>query len=167
MFDLTPLYRSTVGFDRLARMLDQVPSVEANAGYPPYNIERLGENEYRITMAVAGFQEDDLTVTTQENTLIVRGRISKSDKDEAVQVLHRGIAQRSFDRRFQLADHIRVMGAEIEHGLLHIELVREIPEALRPRQIEIKSRAGVTTKPTIQAPAEEPSAPAITGTEIA
>lgn len=168
--DLTPVFRSSVGFDRMNQLFEAAMRIdEAAPSYPPYNIEKLGDNSYRITMAVAGFQDEDLSVTTQENTLLVRGRISKADKDETIQVLHRGIAQRSFDRRFQLADHIKVLGAEIDHGLLHIELVREVPEALRPREIAIKSRSAVTkpVAPTIKAPADEADRPSMTGTEIA
>jgi molecular chaperone IbpA len=136
MFDLSPLYRSTVGFDRLAQMLDDVASFEAPA-YPPYNIERLGENEYRITMAVAGFGPADVNIEVKQNTLTVTGK--KGDKPEAqTEFLHRGIATRAFERRFQLADFVEVNGAEMADGLLHIDLKREIPEAMKPRTIQVK-----------------------------
>ncbi len=139
MFDFAPLYRSTVGFDRLANMLDQAAGVEANTGYPPYNIERTSEDEYRITMAVAGFGESDLNIEIKENTLTVSGKKETEEADEKVQVLHRGIATRSFERRFQVADHVEVTGADLENGLLHITLKREIPEAMKPRTIKIGS----------------------------
>ncbi|MEM8687632.1 MAG: Hsp20 family protein [Pseudomonadota bacterium] len=139
MFDFAPLYRSTVGFDRLANMLDQAAGVEANTGYPPYNIERTSEDEYRITMAVAGFGEGDLNIEIKEQTLTVSGKKGDEPKTDGVQVLHRGIATRSFERRFQVADHVEVTGAGLENGLLHITLTREIPEAMKPRTIEIGS----------------------------
>ncbi|MDH3580267.1 MAG: Hsp20 family protein [Hyphomicrobiales bacterium] len=136
--DLTPLYKSTVGFDRLASMFDSMGSLEGDASnYPPYNIERLDENEYRITMAVAGFSEDDLNIEVKENAVTIRGEHSETEKDS--KFLHRGIATRAFERRFQLADHVEVSGAKIEHGLLHVDLVREIPEAMKPRTIDITS----------------------------
>ena len=136
-FDLAPLYRSTVGFDRLFSMLD---GFESTPGYPPYNIERTGENDYRITVAVAGFGENDLTIEAKENTLTIKG--SKQTKDEQTgqvlaQVLHQGIAARAFERVFQLADYVVVKGAKLENGLLHVDLMREIPEAKKPRQIPI------------------------------
>lgn len=133
-FDLSPLYRSTVGFDRLFSLLDNVG--EAAPTYPPYNIERTGENAYRITIAVAGFAESDLSIEVKENALFVRGDRT-AEAAPTTTVLHQGIAARAFERRFQLADHVQVRGASIENGLLHIELVREIPEALKPRRIEI------------------------------
>jgi molecular chaperone IbpA len=134
--DLSPLYRSTVGFDRLFDLIDQVTGVDqAAAGYPPYNIERLGENEYRITMAVAGFAQDELRVDVKEQTLAVTG--SKKPDDKTRNFLHRGIAARNFERRFQLADHVEVKGADIQDGLLHIDLVRNVPERLKPRTIAI------------------------------
>ncbi|TNE41288.1 MAG: Hsp20 family protein [Alphaproteobacteria bacterium] len=136
-FDFSPLYRSTVGFDRLARMLDTAAQVDTGSTYPPYNIERVDDNDYRITMAVAGFSEDELNIEVKENALTVTGAIEK--KDEERQFLHRGIAERSFERKFQIADHVKVTGAKLENGLLHIELVREIPEAKKPRQINIVS----------------------------
>lgn len=135
-FDLSPLFRSTVGFDRLSRALDSAFQADARAqGYPPYNIEKTDENGYRITMAVAGFAETDLDVTQTENTLVVRGTVGKDD--DQGRFLYRGIAGRAFERRFQLADYIEVRDASLVNGLLHINLVREVPEALKPRTIAI------------------------------
>lgn len=133
-FDFAPLYRSTVGFDRLAQMLDGVGGLDSE-GYPPYNIERLGDNEYRITMAVAGFEKDEFKIEVKEQTLIVTGH-KKPDGKERV-FLHRGIAARSFERRFQLADHVEVSGADFQDGLLHIDLVRNLPERMKPRTVAI------------------------------
>jgi molecular chaperone IbpA len=134
--DFAPLYRSTVGFDRLFDMLDSVPGLDAGASaYPPYNIERLGDNEYRITMAVAGFSEDELKVDVKEQTLNVRGE--KQGDGQERQFLHHGIATRAFDRRFRLADHVEVKGAALKDGLLNIDLVRNVPERLKPRSIAI------------------------------
>jgi molecular chaperone IbpA len=134
-FDLSPLYRSTVGFDRLFNLLDSVNGGEAQP-YPPYNIERTGENAYRVTLAVAGFGETDLDIQAKENVLTVKGE-KREEKQETREVLYRGIAARAFERRFQLADHVEVTGAALENGLLHIDLVREIPEAMKPRKIQI------------------------------
>jgi molecular chaperone IbpA len=135
-FDLTPLYRSTVGFDRLFSMLDNASAVNQTQSYPPYNIERTGEDAYRITMAVAGFTEDELTVEVKENGLTVTGQ--KADAEPGTDnFLYRGIATRAFERRFQLADHVHVVGAQLEHGLLHVSLKREVPEAKKPRTIAI------------------------------
>jgi molecular chaperone IbpA len=143
-FDLSPLYRSTVGFDRLFSLLDQASGVEAGVpGYPPYNIERTGENAYRITMAVAGFGDSDLSIESRENTLTVKGEKKPEDGKDS-EVLYRGIAGRSFERRFQLADHVEVKGASLENGLLHVDLVREIPEAMKPRTIAISSGKNVS-----------------------
>lgn len=140
--DLTPLYRTTVGFDRLAGMLDQVMAHDAAApGYPPYNIEKTGEDAYRITLAVAGFAEADLNVETREGQLIVTGRKQPAEGEDSRTYLHRGIAERAFERRFQLAEHVRPVGATVENGLLHVEIVREVPEALKPRRIEIATGA--------------------------
>jgi molecular chaperone IbpA len=137
--DFSPLYRSTIGFDRLAQLLDTVAGVDNEmAGYPPYNIERLGDNEYRITMAVAGFGEDEIKIEVKEGTLSVRGEKKLEEKER--RFLHRGIAQRSFERRFQLADYVEVKGAELKDGLLHLDLVRDLPERMKPRQIPIGSR---------------------------
>jgi molecular chaperone IbpA len=134
--DFTPLYRSTVGFDRLFNLLDSVTGFEENVpAYPPYNIERLGENEYRITMAIAGFGQDEVNVEVKEQGLTVTGAKKAEDKER--QFLHRGIAARSFERRFQLADHVEVKGADLKDGLLHIDLVRNVPERLKPRSIAI------------------------------
>ena len=139
MFDLTPLYRSSVGFDRLARMLDEAASFETPT-YPPYNIELLGEDEYRITMAVAGFSANDISIEMKGNALTVSGQ--KAEKTETkVEYLHQGIASRAFERRFQLAEHVEVKGAGLENGLLHISLKREIPEAMKPRSIPINTTA--------------------------
>ena len=133
-FDFAPLYRSTVGFDRLAQLMDSVGGVDAD-GYPPYNIERLGDNEYRITMAVAGFGKDDVMIEVKENTLSIRGEKKEADKERTL--LHRGIASRAFERRFQLADHVEVRGADVKDGMLSVDLEREIPERLKSRMIEI------------------------------
>ncbi|MCX8253175.1 heat shock chaperone [Beijerinckiaceae bacterium RH AL1] len=142
-YDLSPLYRSTVGFDRLFSMLDQASSAEAAAGYPPYNIERTGEHAYRISVAVAGFAESDLSIESRENTLTIKGsKEQQAAADSAKrELLHQGIAARAFERRFQLADHVTVTGASLENGLLHVDLVREIPEAQKPRQIPIGKAA--------------------------
>jgi molecular chaperone IbpA len=137
-FDFAPLYRSTVGFDRLFNMFDQLGGVEGSAPtYPPYNIERTGENAYRITVAVAGFKESELAIETKENTLTIRGEKQAKETENAGEVLYQGIAARAFERRFQLADHVYVKGASLENGLLHVDLEREIPEAMKPRQIPI------------------------------
>ncbi|MGY2052003.1 Hsp20 family protein [Methylobacterium sp. JK268] len=140
-FDLAPLYRSTVGFDRLFSALDQFVSADAAPTYPPYNIERTGENAYRITVAVAGFTDQDLSIEVRENALTLKGdrKVAEARKSE---FLHQGIAARSFERRFQLADYVQVTGATLENGLLHIDLVREIPEAKKPRTIQIASASG-------------------------
>ena len=140
-FDLSPLFRSTVGFDRLIDMLDQVSRVEPMTNWPPYNIEKAGDDQYRITMAVAGFSPDEIELVQQENTLFVNGQ--KHPEPEGVQVLHRGIATRAFKQTFNLADHVKVTGAALENGLLTIELKREVPEELKPRRIEIGSGNGV------------------------
>jgi len=137
-FDLSPLYRSTVGFDRLFSLLDQVGGPDGSAPtYPPYNIERLDENAYRVTVAVAGFTENDLSIEVKENALTIRGEKQVKDGEKAGEVLYQGIAARAFERRFQLADHVLVTGANLENGLLHVDLKREIPEAKKPRQIPI------------------------------
>jgi molecular chaperone IbpA len=137
-FNLAPLYRSTVGFDRLFSLLDQVPNFDgAAAGYPPYNIERTGDNAYRISVAVAGFAEPELTIVAKENTLTIRGDKQTKTEENNGQVLYQGIAARAFERVFQLADHVEVKGARLENGLLHVDLTREVPEAMKPRQIPI------------------------------
>ncbi|MBY6157529.1 MAG: Hsp20 family protein [Pseudomonadota bacterium] len=141
-FDLAPLYRSTVGFDQLANMMDRVLSNEvAQPTYPPYNIEKLDQDAYRITIAVAGFTDADLAIEVKEHALIVSAK--KADEDKR-SYLHRGIATRAFERRFHLADHVKVTGATHADGLLHIDLVREVPEALKPRRIEITKTDGRT-----------------------
>jgi len=134
-FDLSPLYRSTVGFDRLFSLIDQGLDGAA-PGYPPYNIERTGENAYRVTVAVAGFGENDLSIAVKENTLTIAGE-KKVKEEKAGDVLYQGIAARAFERVFQLADYVQVTGANVENGLLHVELVREIPEAKKARNIPI------------------------------
>lgn len=133
-YDLTPLYRNTVGFDRIFDLLDTVGKVEAG-GYPPYNIERIDEDDYRITLAVAGFSEDDLDITLHENALTIIGK--RPAGDDARTYLHQGIAGRSFERRFQLAEHVKIDGASLVNGLLNVELKREVPEAKKPRKIAI------------------------------
>ena len=138
-FDLSPLYRTAIGFDRLADMLTNASRVDSN-GYPPYNVESLGEDRYRITMAVAGFSEDEIEITSEQNTLTISGsKNEERDDNEEREFLYRGIATRSFERRFQLADHVKVDGASLENGLLHIDMVRELPERMKPRKIEIGS----------------------------
>jgi molecular chaperone IbpA len=139
-FDLSPLYRSTVGFDRLAGMLDQLMAGDAPApSYPPYNIEKTGENAYRITVAVAGFGEGDLNVEVKNQQLAITAAKRETEGEQTPVYLHRGIAERGFERRFQLADHVRVNGAELVNGLLHVDLVREVPEELKARTIAIKA----------------------------
>jgi molecular chaperone IbpA len=137
-FDLSPLYRTTVGFDRLFNLLDQVNGGEAPS-YPPYDIERTGDNAYRITMAVAGFADKDLSIEARENVLTVKGEKQADADGSERQVIYRGIAGRAFERRFQLADYVVVKGASLENGLLHIDLVREVPEQLKPRQVPIRA----------------------------
>ena len=134
--DLSPLLRATVGFDRMMNLLDTQTRLDQGDGYPPYNIEKIGDDDYRITMAVAGFGEDDLTVTVKENSLTIGGKKTDGEPDK-VKYLYRGIATRSFERRFELADHIKVTGARLENGILSLELVREVPEAKKPRTIKI------------------------------
>ena len=135
-FDFSPLFRSTIGFDRLTRLVDAATRVDNTAlAYPPYNIEKTGEDAYRLTMAVAGFSGDELDVTVQENTLLVTGKAKKETENN--NYLHRGIARRAFERRFSLADHIKVVGASLSNGMLHVDLTREVPEASKPRKIQI------------------------------
>jgi molecular chaperone IbpA len=137
-FDLAPLYRSTVGVDRLFSMLDNVAGFDAGApGYPPYNIERTGENNYRISIAVAGFAEPEISIVAKENTLTIKGEKQTKNDESKGDVLYQGIAGRAFERTFQLAEHVEVRGASLENGLLHVDLVREVPEAKKPRQIPI------------------------------
>ncbi len=140
-FDFTPLYRTSIGFDRLANIMDNVTRTDsAGTGYPPYNIEKTAEDAYRISIAVAGFTEDELNIEAIDGQLVISGK--KTDVEGDVKYLHRGIANRAFEKRFQLADHVRATDAVTENGLLHVDLVREVPEALKPRRIEI-----VTAKP--------------------
>ena len=135
-FDFSPLFRSTIGFDRLARLVDSATRLDSTAlSYPPYNIETTGEDAYRLTMAVAGFARDEIEIVVHENTLTVTGKAQK--EDDAGRYLHRGIARRAFERRFSLADHLKVTGASLDNGLLHVDLVREVPEAMKPRTIQI------------------------------
>ena len=141
-FDLSPLFRTTVGFDRMARALDTLSDEPTNS-FPPYNIESTGEDAYRITMAVAGFGENDIDITAQDATLVVSGRIDRSGEAEERKFLHRGIAQRAFERRFNLAEHVVVTNAALENGLLHIDLVREVPEEKKPKKIAISGNAKV------------------------
>jgi molecular chaperone IbpA len=137
-FDFSPLFRSSIGFDGIPRLLDTaMQAADRSDGYPPYNIEKADDNHYRISIAVAGFSEDDLEITAKEDTLVVRSK-AQDVEDEAT-YLYRGIAGRAFERKFQLADHIKVVGADLTNGLLHINLEREIPEELKPRSIEIKT----------------------------
>ncbi|MEL7542271.1 MAG: Hsp20 family protein [Pseudomonadota bacterium] len=137
-FDLTPLYRQSVGFDRLVNLVDSLTSVDGESGgYPPYNIERLGEHDYRIAMAVAGFSRDDLEIEVKESMLSIRG--NKSSEQDEKKYLHRGLANRAFERRFQLADHMQVKAADLKDGMLSVDLVREVPEAMKPRTIDIGS----------------------------
>jgi molecular chaperone IbpA len=145
-FDFSPLFRSTIGFDRLARLVDSATRGDpAVPSYPPYNIEKTGEDAYRLTMAVAGFAPNELDITVHENTLSVTGKAQK--EEEGNRYLHRGIARRAFERRFSLADHLKVSGASLDNGLLNIDLVREVPEAMKPRQIKIAG--GEPTQPQV------------------
>lgn len=142
-FDFSPLFRSTVGFDRMPQLLEAaMKGADHSDGYPPYNIEKQGDDKYRISLAVAGFGPDDIDVTAKENTLVVQGKTSPDSGEKTF--LHRGIAGRAFERTFQLADHIRVVAADLENGLLHIDLEREVPEELKPRRIEITSASPKT-----------------------
>lgn len=140
--DFSPFYRSTVGFDRLFSMLDSMTAPESAQTYPPYNIERTGEDAYRITMAIAGFSEDEIGIEVHRNVLTVTGEKAEQETGEGVELLYRGIAGRAFERRFQLADHVEVAGAELKNGLLHIDLKREVPEELKPRKITISAASG-------------------------
>jgi molecular chaperone IbpA len=149
-FDFAPLYRSTVGFDRMFSMLDQLGGVEGPVpAYPPYNIARSGENAFRISVAVAGFTDADLSIETKENRLTIRGEKRTNDEEKTGDVLYKGIAERTFERSFQLADHVQVKEANLENGLLHVDLVRELPEAMKPRAIPITSSGRLLgVKPT-------------------
>jgi len=138
-FDFSPLFRTSVGYDRLANLLNATHRVEQGNSFPPYNIQKAGEDRYRITMAVAGFSEADLSITSENSKLVVTGERPEEPEDEEHGFLYRGIATRSFERRFNLADHVKVVGARLDNGLLHIDLEREIPEAMKPRNIEIQA----------------------------
>lgn len=139
--DLSPLYRSFIGSDRLASLVDAATRNENQTSYPPYNIELLGEDKYRISMAIAGFSADDVTIEVQDNSLTVTGnKKAESDNEEKRSFLHKGISERNFERKFQLGDHVKVTNADMENGLLHIDLERVIPEAKKPRKIEIGSK---------------------------
>ncbi len=135
--DLSPLYRSFIGSDHLANLVDAASRTEKQSTYPPYNIELLGEDNYRVTMAVAGFSQDNINIEVQENTLTVSGKVETSDSDKKREFLHKGISERNFERKFQLGDHVEVTGADMENGLLHIDMKRVIPEAKKPQMIEI------------------------------
>ncbi|MCH2457562.1 MAG: Hsp20 family protein [Henriciella sp.] len=147
--DLTPLYRTMVGFDRMANLIDSASRLDGAQGYPPYNIERVADDAFAIEIAVAGFAEDELDIETNENLLTVAGKKSGSDNGEERQYLHRGIAERGFLRRFQLADHVIVTAASLQNGLLRVELLRELPEAKKPRKIEIGSSSHPKSKPKL------------------
>jgi molecular chaperone IbpA len=155
-YDFSPFYRSTVGFDRLLTLLDKASGADTGQSYPPYNIERTGENAYRITLAVAGFAESELTVETKEGVLTIRGAkdVAPKGEGEKREVLYQGIAARAFERRFHLADHVSAVSAKVENGLLHVELVREVPETQKPRTIAIQTAAAKT----IEAPAAKQAA---------
>ena len=144
--ELNPLYRTLVGFDRIASLMDQAARLDAAPGYPPFNVEQIGEDNFRIELAVAGFGEDDLSIEFKQNSLLVTGQRKPTEQRN---FLHRGIAERSFERRFGLADHVRVAGAKLENGLLTIDLVRELPELLKPRKIEIGSATAAKSKPKV------------------
>jgi molecular chaperone IbpA len=145
--DFAPLFRTAIGYDRLARLVDTASSGQEAQTYPPYNIERIGEDSYRLTMAVAGFRPEDLDITVKDNTLFVSGRVAT--EGQRAEILYRGIAGRAFERRFALADHIVVEGADVQHGLLHVGLKRVVPESLKPRKIAIGSATSTVTAPTI------------------
>ncbi len=143
-YDLSPLYRSTVGFDRLSNIMDNVMSADSTQkGYPPYNIEKIDDDSYRITVAVAGFTDEELDIEVRDGMLVVSGSKTATAEDKEPNYLHRGIATRAFEKRFQMADHVRVTGASTENGLLHIDLVHEVPEALKPRKIEITNGGNI------------------------
>jgi molecular chaperone IbpA len=160
-FDLTPFYRSTVGFDRLFSLLDQTSgqsSENGSPGYPPYNIERTGDNAFRITVAVSGFSQNELSIVAKENTLTIKGeKVANENSDSKSEVLYRGIAARAFERVFQLADFVLVKNASLENGLLHVDLVREIPEAKKPRSIPILT-AAPATQPVVDSTGEKAAA---------
>mgnify|MGYP001800797022 CR=1 FL=1 len=141
-YDFSPLFRTTVGFDRMAQLLDSVSAAEGNqTGYPPYNIEKTADDAYRISIAVAGFSDDELSIEAKDGQLVLAGK--KAAEEREVKYLHRGIATRAFEKRFQLADHVRPVGASTENGLLHVDVVREVPEELKPRRIEINGARAI------------------------
>ncbi|QBG37558.1 Hsp20 family protein [Litorilituus sediminis] len=139
--DFSPLYRSFIGFDHLAGLIDKASRADKQPSYPPYNIELLAEDQYRITMAVAGFAEQDLEIESKDNTLIIVGSKVANNSEKERKFLHQGIAERNFERKFQLGEHVKVIGAFMENGLLHVDLEREIPEALKPRKIAINGKS--------------------------
>ena len=153
--DFSPLYRSFIGFDHLAGLIEKASRSDKQSSYPPYNVELLAEDQYRITMAIAGFADEDLEIESQQNTLVITGTKTTNSKNSSRNFLHQGIAERNFERKFQLGEHVKVIGAFMEHGLLHIDLEREIPEALKPRKIAIngksllQARASDNTKKTL------------------
>src|ERR1700742_3515027 len=155
-FDLTPFYRSTVGFDRLFSLLDQAAG-DGTPGYPPYNIERTGENNFRISVAVSGFSQNEISIVAKENTLTIKGEKAANENSKHGEVLYRGIASRAFERTFQLADFVQVKNASLENGLLHVDLVREIPEAAKPRQIPI-ANGGAVAPQVVDGSAEKAAA---------
>ena len=141
--DFSPLYRSFIGFDHLAGLIDKASRADKQSSYPPYNVELIAEDQYRITMAVAGFSQEDIDIESKENSLIIIGtkNTSTNNKENTRKFLHQGIAERNFERKFQLGDHVKVIGAFMENGLLHVDLQREIPEALKPRKIAINGKS--------------------------
>jgi len=139
--DFSPLYRSFIGFDHLAGLIDKASRADKQSSYPPYNVELLADDQYRITMAIAGFADEELEIESKENTLIVKGIKANNDEKSDRKFLHQGIAERNFERKFQLGDHVKVIGAFMENGLLSIDLEREIPEALKPRKIAINGKS--------------------------
>lgn len=153
-YDFSPLYRSFVGFDRMANLIDAASQHAAtDKSYPPYNVAQLSENAYQIELAIAGFAEDELDLESHENVLTITGRKTPSADNDTVEYLHRGIAERGFERRFQLADHVRVEGADLKNGLLVVSLKRELPEALKPRKINISDGNLISSKPSGKAKA--------------
>jgi len=147
--DFNPLYRSFIGFDHLAGLIEKASRTDKQSSYPPYNIELLAEDQYRITMAIAGFSEEDLEIESKQNALVVTGTKASNNKGSARKFLHQGLAERNFEQKFQLGDHVKVIGAFMEHGLLHIDLEREIPEALKSRKIAINGKSLLKTKTSI------------------
>jgi molecular chaperone IbpA len=158
--DFSPLYRSFIGFDHLAGLIEKASHADKQSSYPPYNVELLAEDRYRITMATAGFTDDELEIESKQNTLVVTGTKNTVNKDSSRKFLHQGIAERNFERKFQLGDHVKVIGAFMDHGLLHIDLEREIPEALKPRKIAINGKSQFqqrTVQNSVSQPGEQTS----------